>query len=174
MRRLCLTTLPVLLCSLLLFAPSGPGQAGDNESVLSRKRCNITQLVLADCPNFVTASFDDGKHQWSLSMAGPIALYKKLETYKQRPASVFIRDYDQFAAGKPRMLDTAKAWFLYEAEGDPLVCQQPCIYAFKTKDAAQTAQRELGGELLQWEAVAKRAKEYAADWDPHGRHGGRI
>lgn len=161
-------SLSALLAGLLLAAlPCGEPAA--ESGVLNPKRCNVNQLVLADCPNLVIASFNDGRRQWSLTLAGPIALFKKLETYSRAPEGVMILEYKAHQQGQRRMLEASAAWFLYDAKGDPETCQQPCIFAFRSKADAEAAQRELGGKLLQWEAASKQARDYAADWDPHPR-----
>lgn len=159
--------LAAIAAAILVSALTPAGaQKGD---VLNPKRCDITQLVLKTCPNITTAGFADKRgHQWSITLAGPIALFEKLETYSQEPEDIYVVDYLQFQKSGQRMLDVKKAWFLYGAEGDPAVCQEPHIYAFRTKADAEKTRKELGGELLQWEAVSKRAKEFAADWSPHG------
>lgn len=167
MRRLKPAALAAAFCCLLLAAPAA--QAQRESGVLNPKRCDVSQLVLDTCPNLVTARFDNGRHQWSLSIAGPIALFEKLETYSREPVEVMIIEYPAFEKDQRRMLSASKAWFLYGAEGDSAVCQQPCIFAFRTKDDALAAQKELGGKLLQWEETAKQAREAAAEWNPHGK-----
>src|SRR5690606_21436462 len=58
-----------------------------------KERCNITQLVLEDCPNGIRADFDNGRHLWSFAVAGPIAFAEKMETYLEEPVAVYIVDY---------------------------------------------------------------------------------
>lgn len=151
-----------------LFWQIAPAVRAD---MLNRERCAVTHLVLEDCPNLVKATFeDDRKHHWSFQVAGPIALFKKLETYASTPQDVLIRDYATQQSESPKMLLVQDAWFLYDARGDLEFSQKPHIYAFKSKDAALKAQHELAGELLQWDSVKTRAKKAAADWHPTGRH----
>jgi hypothetical protein len=134
------------------------------------KRIPDTNNVQKDLPNQMHANLKERKHQWKLNVAGPLALYEKLERYKHAPEEVFILDYVQFKAGQARLIKAADAWFLYDAEGDPAVCQAPCIYAFKTKAAAQAARDEIGGTLLAWPETRERAREFAAEWDASGDH----
>jgi hypothetical protein len=140
------------------------------DETLHPKRCDITQIVLKDCPNRVQANFDDGQHQWAISVAGPIALFEKLERYKRTPSEIYILDYDQFQQGQTRLLKASNAWFLFDAKGDPVVCQEPCIYAFKSRAAADAARKDIGGQLLDWDEVSAKADELAEEWEPTGRH----
>jgi hypothetical protein len=162
----------LLVCSLLLL-PAAP-IAQQETGVLNPKRCNVNQLVLDTCPNLVVASFDDGRRKWSLTLAGPIALFKKLENYSREPEQIMVTEYPAFLDGQRRMLSATQAWFLYDAKGDLEVCQQPCIFAFRSKESALEAQKELGGKLLKWDEASKQAREYAAQWDPHGRRKGKL
>jgi hypothetical protein len=160
--------LAALLLGLALW-PVSPAHADHN--IKNPVRCELTHLVLEGCPNLVKATFEDEqKHHWSFQVAGLIALYKKLEHYAEKPQSVLIVDYTTRSADYPRMLLAADAWFLYDAKGDESVSQKPHIYAFRTKDEALKAQQSLKGELLQWAAVQKKAKQLAADWEPTGHH----
>ena len=158
-----------LLLAVASLAALGPARA--DHDIMHRERCELTHLVLEDCPNLIEATFqDENKHHWSFKVAGPIALYKKLETYAQQPANILILDYNTLGSDSPKMLLAPEAWFLFDAKGDEAVCQQPYIYAFKTKDAATKAQQDLGGKLLQWDDVRPRVKQLAADWSPTGKH----
>jgi hypothetical protein len=68
------------------------------------------------------------------------------------------------------MLLVQDAWFLFDAKGKESVCQKPHIYAFKSKDEALKEQKNVGGQLLQWDDVKPKVKQLAADWNPTGEH----
>ena len=157
----------VLACSiacLLLL-----GQTG-NAEIRHKVRCDITQLVLEDCPNGIRADFDNGRHLWSFGVAGPIAFAEKMETYVLEPQAVYIVDYPTRDDLNMRMIDVEKAWFLYDAEGDESLSQAPHIYGFRVKDAAVEAQKELGGELKRWDYVLEEVTQIAEDWDRTSKH----
>jgi hypothetical protein len=155
--------------SLALLLGGLPARA--SHDVMNPERCPLTHLVLETCPNLVKATFqDEENHHWSFVVAGPIAMFKKLETYSRQPRAVLILDYTSRNDKVQRMLVAGDAWFLYDADGDTEVCQAPFIYAFKDKDSALKAQHDVHGELLRWDSVGARAKKVAADWSPTGRH----
>ncbi|MCB1219924.1 MAG: hypothetical protein H7A35_01685 [Planctomycetales bacterium] len=135
-----------------------------------KERCNITQLVLEDCPNGIRADFDNGRHLWSFAVAGPIAFAEKMETYLEEPVAVYIVDYPTRNDENMRMVDVEKAWFLYDAEGDESLSQSPHIYGFRQKEAAVEAQKEVGGELKRWDYVFEQVTQIAEDWDPSAKY----
>ncbi|MEZ5337882.1 MAG: nitrous oxide reductase accessory protein NosL [bacterium] len=154
------------LCIAVLACLPGTGHA----DIRHKERCNITQLVLEDCPNGIRADFDNGRHLWSFAVAGPIAFAEKMETYLEQPVTIYIVDYPTRNDENRRMVDVEKAWFLYDAEGDETLSQAPHIYGFREKDAAVAAQKEVGGELKRWDYVFEEVTAIAADWDRSAKH----
>jgi hypothetical protein len=179
-RSVAQTAVGLLLIGLAQFGQPVRAQ----HDIFRPERCPITQLVLQDCPNLVEARFNDGRHRWNFRVCGLIALYEKLESYSRQPETVMIRDYDSLALAakveaqmadstfrmKPRFIEANTAWYLYDASGERDRSQDPHIYAFKTKAAAQKAQKALGGKLLNWAETKAKAKQVAKDWD---RYAGR-
>jgi hypothetical protein len=159
--------LPILLAVLLGFFATGSARA----EVRNKIRCDITQIPLEDCNNGIRADFDDGRHTWSFSVAGPIAFAEKMETYLAEPVAVYIVDYPTRDEENRRMVDVEEAWFLYDAKGDESINQKPHIYGFRKREEAVEAQKELGGELQRWDLVGEAVFKFAEDWDRHARHG---
>lgn len=157
----------VLLGGLLSFIAISSASA----EVRSKIRCDITQIPLEDCNNGIRADFDDGRHTWSFSVAGPIAFAEKMETYLQKPVAVYIVDFPSRDEENRIMVDVEKAWFLYDAKGDESINQKPHIYGFRKREDAVAAQKDLGGELQQWDLLEEEVIKFAEEWDRHARHG---
>lgn len=153
-------------CLVVSLALCGTSSA----EIRHKVRCDITQLVLEDCPNGIRADFDNGRHLWSFAVAGPIAFAEKMETYVEEPVAVYIVDYPTSSNDNMRMVDVEKAWFLFDAEGDDELSQSPHIFGFREKDAALEAQEEIGGELVQWDFVLEEVTKIAEEWDRSGKH----
>ncbi len=155
-----------LACLLFLALLQGNSRA----DIRHKTRCDITQLVLEDCPNGIRADFDNGRHLWSFAVAGPIAYAEKMETYVEEPVAIYIVDYMTRDEQNMRFVDVEKAWFLYDAAGDEELSQAPHIYGFRSKEAALEAQEEVGGELQQWDFVFEEVTRIAEEWDRSAKY----
>jgi len=156
----------LLLCGLLSCGMINSAAA----EVRSKVRCDITQIALEDCTNLVRADFDNGRHTWSFSVAGPLAFAEKMETYLVEPAEIYILDYATFSEDNSRMVNVKDAWFLFEATGDESLNQKPHIYGFRRREAAVEAQKDLGGELQRWDEIWATVFRLAEEWDRQKDH----
>lgn len=143
----------IALMSMLLIA--GHAFAQDDEPV----RCDT-------CGMFWERS--STRAQMELNVDGKKGLYhfeslgcvfNKMAELKEggakeiKVANAMILDYSTFGTDNERMLDPHEAWFLVgtsRLKGS----MGPFIAAFASKDAASAMQEELGGELMDHDAMA--------------------
>jgi len=66
----------------------------------------------------------------------------------------------------PGRMRLDNAHFLYDAEGDFEKTCEPFTYAFATREQAEQARAELGGEVLDYDEVRERITELTDEYEP--------
>ena len=120
-----------------------------------RPRCEVCRMFWDISSTRVEASIKaDGKtaaHKFE--SFGCLAQFMKAGD--KSLVSVKVLDYGTAASKTPKLIDAKKAWFLHgtsKLKGS----MAPFIAAFATKDAATKAQKDLGGDLMQWDKLWKK------------------
>ena len=132
-----------------------------------RPLCPVCRRYADKSPQSCTALLLlGGRHPKQITACSLFCLFETLEQYEAEPELITIANYDTVGDDFVQQLNVIQATYLFEAKGDPELSHEPYIYAFANKDAAKAAQKELGGELLEWEAVRQRCIKLAANWEP--------
>lgn len=159
-KLLLLAALPVLAALLLPL----PGSAK-----VDRELCEVCGRYWDSSPQRCRAYIDLGHSNIRTIYACSLfCLLEKLEDYEDKGEErtlqvVLYSDRDSTGAV---MLVLDKAWFVYGIEGDDQKVHEPYMAAFRNERAAREAQKELGGEVINFDSAHERVKKLTDDWEP--------
>lgn len=143
-------------------------------AVEQRPFCEVCRRHTDTSPSRVQAQVQVGRVKKVLDACSLFCLCEMLERYEDEPGYIFVIDYATYGTENQRTVHAKLATYLYDTEGDEQEMHEPFTLAFSSKEDAKAYQEELGGEVMDWEAVREIFVELAADWEPpQHRHYGR-
>jgi hypothetical protein len=155
-------TFGTALVALLLLCTS---LAGAKEP--EPPRCEHCGMLSILSSTHIVASFEaDGKSS-DHEFCSTDCLHQKLEEWEETAelSGFEILDFSTYGTDEPQMIDGLSAWYLFGTKPLP-DSMGPFAAAFASKDAAEAASKELGGELAQgWDGVYElmEAAEHAGE-----------
>jgi hypothetical protein len=157
------SALAVLLGSTASIGPAAPAA----QAAVSRPHCQVCGRYTDKSPSHVQASFKVKKHSETVDTCSLLCYAERREDFADEPLNLLISGYQpKNSTDPPLWLSAKRAYYLYEAEGDSQKCSEPFIYAFRSKDEAVQASKQLGGTVLEWPEVIERCTKLAADYEP--------
>lgn len=134
---------------MLFFALSLVAQAKDPE----RPRCEncgmFTDVSSTNVHALLKLDGEEGEHNFVCLDCVHEFMHDKYEG-KSELIGLEVLDYNTFGTKTPKFIDGMTAWYLVGTSDLP-GSMEPMIAAFATKEAATKAQKDLGGELKNWE-----------------------
>lgn len=132
-----------------------------------RPICQVCRRYIDKSPQACSAFIMlGGKHPRNIEACSLFCLFEQLEKYESEPESYSVTNYSTINDEYVQQLSAKQAVFLFDAEGDNDLSQEPHIFAFSNEENAKAAQEELGGEILKWAEVKERCTKLAAEWEP--------
>lgn len=138
-------------------------------SAYDRQLCVICGRDWARSPSRIRFNIVLDKHPKQYFVCSPFCLFEKLEHYEDREYELQgaqIVDYSSLTEETERWAILETATFLWGTQGEIKLSAEPFSAAFARKATAQKAQAVIGGELLDWDGLAKVGKKAAKDYQP--------
>jgi hypothetical protein len=133
---------------------------------IERPHCEICGRYIDKSPSRIRATERIGKHGLEINVCSVFCYAERLEDLKGEIISAQVVDSTTLEDEAPVMLSTGKAAYLYGTSGDAEKTAEPFILAFASKQAAESARKTTGGELLNWDDVLAKCQKLAADYEP--------
>jgi len=134
---------------------------------LERPLCKVCRRYIDTSPSQAQAYLDYNGRTKVVEACSLFCLFEILESRKGKLQWIYVQNHDTRNDPEPLPIKAQRAWFLYDAEvGDETLSHEPYIYAFTTEATAQEFAEELGGEVLNWDAVQERVKALTDEWEP--------
>lgn len=155
------------LSVLLALAVAGPSVAQMPAPGEPRPHCTVCRRFWDSSPSRIkfTLKF---KHTVKEYLVGSLFCYSEfMEDYPDKePETAVIVNYLTRDDPAPLQLNLKKAVYLYDADGDDEKDAEPHVYAFANKDQAKEAQKDLGGEIVDFDEAMKRIKPLTDEYEP--------
>jgi hypothetical protein len=133
----------------------------------TRQMCEACRRNYIDSPSRITFSIDHGRRIGRLYVCSPVCMFETLEDYPDdkpgRPSVILWKDRAD-PNGLMNLVEDV-VWLL-AVKGDKEKSHPPLCAAFKTKEEAKEAQKNLGGEIRDWKKVAEKCRRVASDEEP--------
>ena len=160
----------IVPCIALLFTVVNIAPANSRGS---RPHCEVCRRFTDTSPAQMDVSYRFGKHVKIYKICSFFCYLEFIEDFSEHvPISTRAVNFSSWNQEGLLFINANRGYFLYGVEGDEQKTHEPYSVAFNTESQAETAQKELGGEIMRFEELVALVKKLTDEYEPE-EHGPR-